>query len=138
MNDPRQLDDATLVRFLSGEAAPDEVARVQHWLALSEDHRAELELLKIVWQSRPTTNADPNDSMWRWISVRMGESSAGSAKSSQPSIARPPSLLAPSRRFQRLRRYPAVAAAGIALFIIGGGTLMLRRAGRDHARPVQQ
>lgn len=137
MNDPQHMDDATLVRFLSGEAAPDEVARVQHWLSLSDDHRAELELMKIVWQARPKINADPDDSMWRWISARMGESPAGSARSSQPSGVRP-SVLGRSWRFQKLRSYPAVAAAGIALLIIGGGTLMLRRAERDHAQPAQQ
>jgi transmembrane sensor len=138
-HDPQPLDDATLVRFLSGEAAPDEVARVEHWLSVSEEHRAELEILKIVWESRPKINADPDDSMWRWISARMRESAAANLESTKPATSLLRSALAPpSRRLLSRPVHQIVAAAGIALFLIGGGTLLLRRVESGRARQPQQ
>ncbi|HXC26302.1 MAG TPA: FecR domain-containing protein [Gemmatimonadaceae bacterium] len=86
------MTPALLDRYLSGECAGDEVARVHAWLAAHSDHVAQLAELRVIREiaaHRPVWNVC---SMWETVAGRLGHAESGSTQIQSGPIIRPGSL----------------------------------------------
>lgn len=50
-----------IYKVLSGDASPDEVALLEHWMAMSTDNKAAFEDIRILWENSIKEGADRSE-----------------------------------------------------------------------------
>jgi ferric-dicitrate binding protein FerR (iron transport regulator) len=124
------LETGTLLRFIAGDATPEEIRRVETWAAAADDHARELRVLAAAWRQAVTgtgaaaapadPGAAPDSAVWRRIAARLDESAAARNTSATDRAA------APTRRVYMPRR-ALLRAAAIALLLAGAAVFALIR-----------
>ena len=139
--DERMNMDDLLIKYLLGEATPDEIARVERWLAAGAANRARYEQFKTIWSiSRQT--AIPASQDTGAALQRFRQRNAAANRPEQGSHINHPELNGhtgksyPTRPIRSLRAW-RIAAALTGTILIGGGTwYMLSRPGKTLVHPA--
>ncbi len=139
--DERMNMDDLLIKYLLGEATPDEIARVEQWLAAGAANRVRYEQFKTIWSiSRQT--AIPASQDTGAALQRFRQRNAAANRPEQGSHINHPELNGhtgkshPTRPIRSLRAW-RIAAALTGTILIGGGTwYMLSRPGKTLVHPA--
>jgi transmembrane sensor len=132
--DERMNMDDLLIKYVLGEATPDEIARVGQWLAAGAGNRARYEQFKTIWSiSRQTAAPAPQDTGAALQRFRQRNAAVNSPKLNGHPVNNYPSRAIRSLRFWRM----AAVFAG-TLFIGGGTWYVLSRSGAapGHSSPA--
>src|SRR6266508_5603046 len=68
---PDDIDSSTLARYLSGELAPADAARVERWVAADAANGELVASLRRVWDRGAPREFDADDAVWRRIAARL-------------------------------------------------------------------
>src|SRR6266542_3474872 len=68
---PDDIDSSTLARYLSGELAPADAARVERWVAADAANGELVASLRQVWDRGAPREFDAADAVWRRIAARL-------------------------------------------------------------------
>ena len=121
MNNQPEIIDDILVKYLLGEATPQEQADVQEWIAESDEHARYFEHFKLIWDESKKLVASSTvnvDDAW---SRFMDKVSAEQETEQTP--------VRPAGRTMSLGNYGWMKAAAVLVMLIGGGWLYYVTAG---------
>lgn len=113
MNTPEIIDDV-LVKYLLGEATPQEQEEVQQWIAASPDNARYFEHFRLIWDESKKLAASSTvnvDDAWSRFMNKVETEERPAIQVAEP----------PKGRTIELGRYGWMKAAAILVMIIGGG-----------------
>lgn len=68
MSNSSQIQEIIL-RYLNGESSPEEVSTLQQWIEMSDENKAEFELIKNIWADSEDAALLPVDTEQAWQSL---------------------------------------------------------------------